>query len=221
MAPQEEMVQVVVLVIVVQRNNRCLLKKLERAKRKVENKTYERMIRVVGKAMGRTKWWVCFGNVLHLVRDNNVKNDKDMDIGIFYEDMDLALLERSFNKWGFRLKQRIINDVDGKCFYACFKSNDYPPLDVFAWYKWGKYRFHTYDTMFEKNSVPSKYVFKGIEDRLMPTLGVRNLQDPNIFMSHFGTKDDILSFDKIPVPMSYGACLDRWYPDWLTPRAIE
>jgi len=163
----------------------------------------------------RAKWFVCFGTLLGLIRDNGVvKGDDDIDIGMYYEDLTknggdgyrrLVLL---FKKWGYKIKHEIrprgiIPDIP---LNIHFTHKELPDLDIFAWYKYKKIRYHTYDVDHTKEVKPKEYTLKGVMAEWL---------DETIMM-----KFPFLS-KQIGVPLRYGTLLDEWYPNWGVPQKGE
>ena len=187
---------------------------------------YERAVRAVGSICGacHIKYWLCFGNLLHLVRDGNVDNDHDIDIGIYYEEMDSVQLPRAFGKYEYELAKKIKNDVDGKYLYLSFEykgNRGLPPIDIFAWFKHGDNRYHTYDVNHEGREIPSKYIFKGVPEKFLPTIGQANRADPRTANMFFGKWNAPLLKQEVPVPFYMGTLLDIWYPNWLKPVNMQ
>jgi hypothetical protein len=152
----------------------------------------------------------CFGTLLGLIRDNGpIEGDSDVDLGIFYEDMDEKKIVKSMAKFGYGLDHKIANDHSSKPFYLSFKGRNLPDLCLFAWYKIGNIRYHTYDVHFEKKDVPSEYVFKGVPSHL--------LEDVFQFWP-LGENKVQLTQHAFNIPVRYGTLFDYWYPDWKKPR---
>ena len=158
----------------------------------------------------KAPWFVCFGTLLGLVRDNGlIKGDKDIDIGMFYEDLigpkgDTYLrLIKGFEKIGYKLGGIITTDVMPFVpLNMYFNHKDLPTIDVFAWVKDGDIRYHTYDTKQERKKIPSEYVLKGVKDVWLKD--IERIRFP--FM-----KIDV------NIPRKYGTLLDEWYPNWKIP----
>ena len=187
---------------------------------------FERAMRAIGAIFGsmHAKHWLCFGGLLHLVRDGNVDADHDIDIGVFYEEYDDVQAIRAFEKYEYKLNKSIKNDVDSKYLYLGFEyvgSRGLPPVDVFAWYKHGDIRYHTYDTAHENREIPSRYIFKGVPTKFLPTVGVTAKQDPKMANLFFGPWNKPLFNMEMPVPLYMGSLLDIWYPNWLKPVAMQ
>ena len=154
----------------------------------------------------------CFGTLLGLIRDDGVvPGDTDIDLGIFYEDMDDGRIVKSMAKFGYFEDHRITNDFykPSRPFYISFKARNMPDICLFAWYRVGNMRYHTYDVHFEKRDVPSEYVFKGVPAHL--------LEDTFQFWP-LGKDKTQLTQHSFSLPIQYGTLLDLWYPDWKTKR---
>lgn len=189
----------------------------------MNHKAYEKALRIIIKTMGvgHMKWWLCFGNLLHLIRDKNVKHDHDIDVGVYEEDVSESIITNIFLQWQYTLKKRIIDNTNKKILYLSYKNRNLPPIDVFVWKKWKEYRFHTYDVLHEDQKVPSRYIFKGVKEKWLPRLGVIDMKDDRLKKSHFGEHAKPLFFEAVNIPLQYGTLFDYWYPDWMTPRQGE
>lgn len=177
-------------------------------------KELDHVFGIVNWIMGKLgiKWFACFGTLLGMIRDDGpIKDDHDIDIGIFYEDTDEVRLVNGFSKWNYKLAKKTINDYElpNKPFHMSFVSNQkMPELCVFAWYKHKDYRYHTYDVNQENKPVPSEYVFKGVPGKLLS----------DIIQFNPTVKGNIM-FQRPPyVPLKYGTILDIWYPNWKVPK---
>ncbi len=177
-------------------------------------KDWERSVgRIVGtfgqlrahNTMRPMRWFLCFGNLLRLLRDGKIQNDGDIDIGMLYEEYEPRLVENSFRASGLTIKKKIINDSDGKpLYYSLVDTSSDIHCCVFAWIKHKNIRYHTYDVLGEKKSRPSKYIFKGIP--------AEYLEDEVI------DKPLIGFYRNVKIPLRYGALFDIWYPDWAKKR---
>jgi len=186
---------------------------------------YAKAVRIAAKVLGANhiKWFVCFGNLLHLIRDKSLENDKDVDIGVFYEHMALAnpnAIVNGFEKFGYTRLLYIEHDIDEKPLYMCFRHPELPPIDIFCWFKHGKYRYHTFDTLQEKvKKRPSLYKFLGVPAKYLPDPDGRLPKDPTIVKQMFfqSTPQYVA---EIYLPLNTGTLLDIWYPNWLKPRSM-
>jgi len=168
------------------------------------------------------KWFICFGTLLGLIRDKGIiEGDTDIDIGIFQEDINEKQIFSIMERYDYKCTKIIRLDNTDKTItktyqhptlaYACFEHKTMPCIDMFGWYKWGDYRFHTYDYYGEGKEYPSKYYWKGVESRYFEKMA----------HSRFGTRTQDLLIRHVSYPMWYGHLLDLWYPDWKTPRKGE
>jgi len=178
------------------------------AKKSFDIRNVDRALTIVGAACRATKCvhFACFGTLLGFIRDRGIlKEDGDVDIGIFYENMNEKLLTNCFGKWGYTLKKVVRNDyeVPHTPFFLHYDHAELPEIDIFAWILHKGIRYHTYDVNFENREILSKYRFKGIPDKWL-----------NKFMDF--RIDGMQRTCKIPA--NYGHCLDTWYPNWLERR---
>lgn len=184
-----------------------------------------RALKIVEAVMGTNyiKYFLCFGNIVHLIRDKSIEPDKDIDIGVFYECADPNIIIRGFKHWEYNVDGRIDNDLDHKPLYLSFVhtgNQGLPPVDVFFWYLHEKIRYHTYDTKQEKKAIPSEYVFKGVKADLLPDPKLGR-QDPLLIRSFFGPWNKPYFQFEVPIPLMYGSLMDTWYPNWLKPQKME
>jgi hypothetical protein len=191
----------------------------------MDKQSASKAIRVVNDVfmkMGQ-KWFLCFGNILHLIRDRTIEKDNDIDVGVFYEKSDGEKIIKAFKYWEYNLHLEIKNDVDKKPLYLSFKSGrtpPMPPIDVFLWYRHDGVRYHTYDAYQERRTYPSKYKFLGIEEKFLPDPEISAKQDKRLAKSFFGKWNEPYFLFEVPIPLFYGSCLDTWYPNWLVPRKM-
>ncbi len=170
------------------------------------------------------KWFLCFGNLLHLIRDKTIEPDKDIDVGVFYEVADADRIINGFKQWQYEISSITENDIDHKPFNICFKhkgNQALPPVDVFFWYLNGKYRYHTYDILQERRPRPSTYIFKGVPAKLLPDPNSHWREDKKLVRTFFGPWNKPYFRFEVPIPLMYGSLLDIWYPNWLKPQKIE
>ena len=171
-------------------------------------------------------WFFCFGKVLGFIKYNDFDLNYDIDIGIFQEDVADLTIKRVWIENGYELTHEMIDDYTKLPLNYHFKPIDHniigtPHIDIFFWYKHNGAYYHTYDTLREGKTVPSKYVFRGVpEDCLKPSKEflANNIMRDNTLTKHGTWKYCI--FDPIQshtfrMPFSYGKLLDIWYPGWL------
>lgn len=167
------------------------------------------------------KYWLCFGSLLNLVRDKSTKPMDDIDVGVFHKDFKKLNLENSFNKWEYRLKKKIVDDLTGHTLYYSFKHDELPPVDVFLWYEHNNIFYHTYDVHQEKRRKPSEYVFKGVPAEHFPKPQTHPVKDNKIMRTFFGAPRDAMFNFEIQVPTDMGYLFDLWYPNWLVKREMQ
>ena len=155
----------------------------------------------------RTKWFVCFGVMLGILRDKQAPPDNDIDIGVYYEDYDFERIKRSFAKMGYAPNKIIYPDTGGQPLYSHYQHSSFPDICLFAWYLHKEIRYHTYDYYEEGKKVLKKYRFKGIKAEYLD----ETIQVPM-------DKKRVVPGGEIVFPKKYGSCLDEWYPNWLEPR---
>lgn len=160
------------------------------------------------------KWFLCFGNLLTVVRDGGkFKENDDLDIGFYYDQFEFVYIKNVCEAHGWRVDRKILNDVDKKPLYLSLSpkediakiTGDFH-LDLFAWYRYNGMYWHTYDVNMERpqNSIPSRYIFKGV---------------PAYLLDELTHRDDIAGSGMHAwIPIKYGTLLDLWYPDWLHKR---
>ena len=158
-------------------------------------------------------YFVCFGMLLHLIRDGSLEDDHDIDMGLLREeDIDYDALIRAFASNGYSVRKKVISDYSYKPFYIGLKHETLPPICLFFWQLHEGKRYHTYDINFENKEIPSEYVFKGVDAKLL---------DGKVYKEHFGTRKDEMFRDVIRIPQKYGSLLDAWYPNWLEQRSEQ
>lgn len=163
------------------------------------------------------KWFLCFGGLLALVRDNGllkgkdgkVREGEDIDIGCLFEEINfqnnVPQLINGFERMNYKLKKKVVTDTDGKLIYCSFISPvlNLPDVCVFAWIlsKDGN-RYHTYDIKFEGREVLSEYTMKGVPAWCFDKVIRWYSKEAN---------------REINIPVKYGTLLDYWYPMWIKP----
>jgi len=180
-------------------------------------------------SMLRTTYFVCFGALLGIIRDDGVLtgdngnpvSTEDLDIGVMFEDVDERRLVSSFRKFGYDLYKVFRSDIDNKPLHMAFVKKGDPTIDIFSWVLHGGFRYHTYDINREGCEIPKNgYVFKGVPhnwlisctDWQLRTLPQMKGERP-IDMKVSGIKS------KVKIPVQYGHCLDEWYPNWMRKRS--
>lgn len=154
-------------------------------------------------------WFVSFGSLLWFIRDKNMgkKFNTDLDISVLGQ-IPCKEVEQVFEQYNFCLVKKLVDDKTGLPLQMVFEytvSQDQKfSLDLYFWVKTKRYWWHAYDYYLEEKKIPSKYVFKATDRRLMEC------------------KVEKMIWEEIAPPLKfpslYGSLLDAWYPDWLTPR---
>lgn len=174
------------------------------------------------------KCFLCFGTLLFWVRDKTFRVDDDIDIGVIGEP---ELVVSAFSSM-FRGVSRVVDDSTGRPFQVTYSSSMCRgSIDLYFWHKKDGFYWHTYNTLMEKlrNGVPSKYVFKGLPaecfdvDRKVVERYQEDIRYGRAMTNH-GTWDHLVpqcpeEGISMPLPFSYGRCLDVWYPDWHVVRS--
>jgi len=162
------------------------------------------MTMLLDKEMKPLKWFMSFGSLLRMIRDDGkMKDEDDIDIGLIYDSIEPHRLENSFTAVGLQIHHKIVHDVDKRPLYYNLKGQ-HSNYCIFLWYKHKNVYYHTYDVLMEKKSKPSRYIFKGVPCECLD-----------------GDTQELPFRDTyrlVKVPRGYGQLLDIWYPDWLTKR---
>jgi hypothetical protein len=172
------------------------------------------------------KCFLCFGTLLHFVRDHQLCLTEDIDIGVIAEDQ-WSVAKTLAGTLG--VAGHLLQDPDGNIWQASYASGFGPILDVFFWRKAsdGLY-YHAYDTDPGHSDSLNSMEFKGIPGTcfdVAPETIAAYQSDMRYgrAMTDFGTwmhtvpeiPEDCI---QLPLPFAYGQCLDWWYPEWATPR---
>lgn len=175
-------------------------------------------------------WFFCFGTLKEFVCNRTFSLDYDIDVGVLFDQYNEKALTRVIEGSGYKLKQKIADDVTGKGLNLSFKPVDTDRygkshLDVYAWYPAKRMLYHTYDYFRGKSS---NFMFKGVKKewiipdpqevkhRRKPT--ATNIEAPN-FLTPWGVYK-APAFEGMGdywfyMPYAYGTLLDEWYNDWL------
>ena len=171
----------------------------------------ENTIRMIHKAMayagmGR-KYWVSFGALWGLVKNNGVIPDGDIDICVPYGE-DWTRVRKAFAGCGYTMTHCMVSDREpDKALHMGFNRPGLLHICLSFWYKWGDYRFYAHDNAHEISGVGSPsagYYFKG-----MPAWIV---DDERMFK--MAEWPGIQQKFKIRVPLFAGSMLDNLYPCW-------
>jgi len=171
------------------------------------------------------KAFLCFGTLLHFIRDKRFDMTEDIDIGIIGK------------------AESVLNSVQGVLEPSCMIRDDYTnePLnvhfnglgctvDMYFWKKRNGYYYHTYDNQ-HINPVNGKlpeYEFKGVKADCfdVPDDVIKAYQEDMRYgrgLNDFGCwLHPVHGIEAegitLPVPWGYGAVLDQWYPNWSIPN---
>jgi len=150
------------------------------------------------------KYWLGFGGLWGLVKNDGVIPDGDLDLCAFY-GADWRKLIKCFQNSGYTLAKALLNDTDrAQCVYCGFNREGYPHICVSFWYPHNGIRYYCHDQHHEvtgEGVPPAGYFFKGV---------------PECHLEHFRMVEwpGIRQDTKISVPRLPGALLDYSYPDW-------
>lgn len=173
-----------------------------------------------------TKWFVCFGTLLALVRDNKFNLQQDIDIGVVGNIRDVYnTLNQTYN-----CTYAMLDDHTKLPICAHYTGNGLSAiLDVFFWQKFEGHYWHSFDINHDNKPIPDNYDFRGVPAHCFntPPEMIKYFRDDTLrygnAMNQDGTWNHAvpgLEADCIDVrlPYKYGELLDIWYPDWATRR---
>jgi len=178
------------------------------------------------------RWFHCFGTMLEYIADRTFSIDGgyDIDLGVFFHELDESNLQRAFEGMGYKVRTTIKNDKDGRplnihCAPADARIKNTPTVDIYAFYPRKGMYLYTYDYDREGKKIPSKYTFKKSSKELLEPhpetiKRIRERSHPEASLL-LGT-DGIWRYDvfedhgsyKMRIPFAYGTLLDQWYPGW-------
>jgi len=155
----------------------------------------------------RTPWFLCFGSLLALIRDKKFGDD-DLDIGMFYDRYEPQFIKNLCNGRGWEIHHKIVHDETRRAlYYSLVPQKDWQQVmgkihvDLFCWYKWDGYYWHTYDVRMEepKRGIPSMYTLKGIPCWMLDSglVAWNGVGGTTMWVN---------------VPLKYGSLFDNWYP---------
>jgi hypothetical protein len=180
-----------------------------------------------------SRWCLCFGTLLSLIRDKKFNVSQDIDIGIIGNDTGiLQHLGAVFPSSGL-----VADNVTGEPLNIHYGIGDGICLDLFFWRKNGACAYHCYDEQGQrpKNGRLSQYHFKGIpawifwptkKDLASVPKGAWiertiNGYDPDDPIGEIAKGDYTYNVPcpgmeqegvSLHVPFGFGAALDYWYP---------
>ena len=171
----------------------------------------EKSIRIINHNMNYTRipYWLSFGALWGLVRNNGTVPDGDFDICTYY-GADWKKIRKVFESRGFTMSKALINDADPEnILYMGFNHPEYAHVCISFWYPAHGMRWYCHD---ENKDVPmgqtgvpkSGYYMKGVPAEIV--------NDESMFkMVEWPGIDGL---DKIRVPIMAGTMLDNLYIGW-------
>jgi hypothetical protein len=177
-------------------------------------KEIENVLRIINQVMhySGVKYWLCFGALWALIRNNGVVPDGDFDICTYYGS-DYKRIEKAFAAAPGRyvMSKAVVDDIArDKALYCSFGSQEgYPHICLTFWYLHDGVRYYCHDQHHEVVSgvgVPqSGYFFRGVQAVFVEDdqNNFRNVEWPGV-----------PQINKIRVPRFAGTVLDTMYPDW-------
>jgi hypothetical protein len=151
----------------------------------------------------RCRWHLSFGTHLYYMRDRTTRPypEADIDICLFYEEMDDAVLTKNFGSFQFELVDELRDDTQKKALHQIFRpvkdlARDVgdASLDIYYWYPHGRNYYHCYQ------KTGGRYEMKGIEKHKIDPL-----------WQHYWKEESY----PVYLPYAIGGVLDSWYPGWF------
>jgi len=170
----------------------------------------ENTIRIITRAFryANVPYWLSFGALWGLVKNDGIIPDDDIDICTFH-GQDYLHIAKALESFGYHLHKTLISDVDGKALYCSYSST--PSLIHIClsfWYLHDGVRYYCHDQLREVEdgaAVPkSGFWFRGVPAHCVDGENrFRDVEWPGINQQY-----------KIVVPRFPGEILDHMYPDW-------
>lgn len=176
-------------------------------------KEIENTIRIINQTMNYASipYWLCFGGLYALVKNNGVIPDGDFDLCTYY-GMDYKRIEKAFkgSPGRYNMSKAIVDDTNqDRALYCSFSSEvGLPHLCLSFWYPHEDKMYYCHDQRHEVTGVgvpKSGYFFRGV-----PSVMLENKEE-NFRMAEW---PGIEQSAKIRVPRFPGLILDSMYPDW-------
>lgn len=172
----------------------------------------ENSLRIINHVMNYSgvKYWLCFGGLWGLVRNNGIVPDGDLDLCTYY-GVDYERVAKSFSgsPGRYEMQKAVIDDVNKMALYCHFVgAGGLPHICLSFWYLHDGIRYYCHDQHHEVVGVgipKSGYFFRGL-----PASSVEETPD-NFKMVEW---PGINQATKIRVPRFPGMILDNLYPDW-------
>ena len=172
-------------------------------------KKLESAISVINQVMNysQAKYWLSFGALYGLIRNNGVIPDSDLDICVNYgTDHNKIVKAFSGSPGRYNCTKVLLSDTDRThALYAAFSSAaGYPHICLSFWYEHDGIAYYCHDQKkeVEGEGVPAAgYFFKGVPVECIQEF--KMVEWPGI-----------PQMTKIRVPRFPGRMLDNMYPDW-------
>jgi len=170
-------------------------------------------LRVINRAMNYAgiPYWLCFGGLWALIKNNGIIPDGDFDICTYY-GMDYKRVQKSFEgaPGQYVMNKALVDDTDPtKALYCSFSSAEgLPHICLSFWYLHKGIRYYCHDQHHEVEGegIPrSGYVFRGV-----PAESVEDKPENFKMVEWPGINQQT----KVRVPRFPGVILDNLYPDW-------
>lgn len=171
----------------------------------------ENTIKIINSAFNfaGVKYWLCFGGLWGLIRNNGIIPDDDIDLCVLYgEDHNRIAKAFSGTPGRYSMTKVMLNDTDkNRAVYCAFNSEaGYPHICLSFWYKHNDIRYYCHDQHREVVGIgtpSSGYYFRGVPAYAVEGDVFRMVEWPGIQQA-----------TKIRVPRFPGVILDNMYPDW-------
>jgi hypothetical protein len=174
--------------------------------------TLENTIRIINEAFHYSSipYWLCFGGLWALIKNEGVIPDGDLDLCTYYgADYEKIIKAIENGPGNYRLSKCMMSNLEDKAVYCSFDSTQgFPHICLSFWYEYDRYRYYCHDTYNEVNGKgvpPSGYVFRGVPAWTVDPKPENFIESewPGINQAH-----------KIRVPRFAGSILDNMYPSW-------
>lgn len=153
------------------------------------------------------KYWLCFGGLWGLVRNDGVIPDDDLDLCVFYSN-DYKRIEKAFkmSQGRYTMIRAMVDDKNKEnALYCGFESEvGYPHICLSFWFIQNGVYYYCHDQMNEVEGIgvpKSGYFFRGVPEYCIKETMM--VEWPGINQ-----------MTKICVPAYPGGVLDNMYPNW-------
>jgi len=177
------------------------------------SKELESAIRIINQTMNYASvpYWLAFGGLYALIKNNGVIPDGDFDLCTYY-GQDYRRIEKSFKGCPGRyiMTKALVDDTrQDYALYCSFSSEiGFPHICLSFWYPHNGIYYYCHDQHHEVTGVgfpKSGYHFRGV-----PGTFIENVPE-NFRMAEW---PGVVQTAKIRVPRFPGIVLDNMYPDW-------